>query len=104
MISCQASDQPNSGPVTTDISRVRATMNVDAFPDAIQNTQNRDTEALHLKLDELIHATKGARYSALELEDKSEEQLDAVEAELLKKPQIRRGWRAKEYQQNHHGS
>ena len=27
----------------------------------IQNTQNRDTEALHLKLDELIHATKGAR-------------------------------------------
>jgi low affinity Fe/Cu permease len=53
----------------------------------IQNTQNRDTEALHLKLDELIRATKGARDSAMELEDKSEEQLDAVKAELLKKPQ-----------------
>ena len=51
----------------------------------IQNTQNRDTEALHLKLDELIHATKGARDSAMELEDKSEDQLDAVKAELLKK-------------------
>jgi low affinity Fe/Cu permease len=49
----------------------------------IQNTQNRDTEALHLKLDELIRATKGARDSAMELEDKSEEQLDAVKAELL---------------------
>jgi low affinity Fe/Cu permease len=61
----------------------------------IQNTQNRDTEALHLKLDELIHATKGARDSAMELEDKSEEQLDAIKAELLKKPQIRRGRRTK---------
>ena len=45
----------------------------------IQNTQNRDTEALHLKLDELIRATKGARHSAMELEDKSEEQLDAAQ-------------------------
>jgi low affinity Fe/Cu permease len=51
----------------------------------IQNTQNRDTEALHLKLDELIRVSKGARHSAMELEDKSEEQLDAVKAELLKK-------------------
>jgi low affinity Fe/Cu permease len=56
----------------------------------IQNTQNRDTEALHLKLDELIRATKGAPDSAMELEDKSEEQLDALKAELLKKPQTRR--------------
>jgi low affinity Fe/Cu permease len=61
----------------------------------IQNTQNRDTEALHLKLDELIRATKGARDSAMELEDKSEEQLDAVKAELLKKPQTRRRRRTK---------
>jgi low affinity Fe/Cu permease len=56
----------------------------------IQNTQNRDTEALHLKLDELIHATKGARDSAMKLEDQSEEKLDAIKAELLKKPTTRR--------------
>jgi low affinity Fe/Cu permease len=61
----------------------------------IQNTQNRDTEALQLKLDELIRATKGARHSAMELEDKSEEQLDAVKAELLKKPQTPRRRRPK---------
>ena len=61
----------------------------------IQNTQNRDTEALHLKLDELIHATKGARDSAMALEDKSEEELDAVKAELLKKPRAPRRRRGK---------
>ncbi len=61
----------------------------------IQNTQNRDTEALHLKLDELIRASKGARDSIMDLEDKSEDQLDAVKAELLGKPQTRRRRRSK---------
>ena len=61
----------------------------------IQNTQNRDTEALHLKLDELIRASKGARNSIMDLEDKSEDQLDAVKAELLGKPQTRRRRRSK---------
>ena len=41
----------------------------------IQNTQNRDTAAIHLKLDELIRAVDGARNSAIDLEDKSEEEL-----------------------------
>jgi low affinity Fe/Cu permease len=41
----------------------------------IQNTQNRDTAAIHLKLDELIRAIEGARNSAIDLEDKSEEEL-----------------------------
>ncbi len=61
----------------------------------IQNTQNRDTEALHLKLDELIRVTKGARDSAMALEDKSEEELDAAKAELLKKPRAPRRRRGK---------
>jgi low affinity Fe/Cu permease len=48
----------------------------------IQNTQNRDTEAIQLKLDELIRATKRARNTLLDLEELSEEELDKLREEF----------------------
>jgi low affinity Fe/Cu permease len=45
----------------------------------IQATQNRDATAIHLKLDELIRAVKGARTSLVRLEDFSDEELTALQ-------------------------
>jgi low affinity Fe/Cu permease len=42
----------------------------------IQNTQNRDTAAMQLKLDELIRATQGAHNALLDLEKIDDEQFD----------------------------
>lgn len=48
----------------------------------IQNTQNRDAKAIHLKLDELIRSMRGARNNFLALEDLSEEEMAQLEKEF----------------------
>src|SRR5690348_146870 len=50
----------------------------------IQNTQNRDARAIHLKLDELLRAIGKARNRLVCLEDLSEEELNALQAEFNK--------------------
>jgi low affinity Fe/Cu permease len=47
----------------------------------IQNTQNRDSKALHLKLDELIRSTKTARNAFVDLENLSDSDLDLLDRE-----------------------
>ena len=57
----------------------------------IQNTQNRDSEAMQVKLDELIRATQGAQNALLDLEELEEEELDRIKAgykKFAEKPEV----------------
>src|SRR4029079_4890687 len=49
----------------------------------IQNTQNRDSEAMHLKLDELIRAMRGAHNALLDLEELEDRDLDRIRKDYL---------------------
>ena len=48
----------------------------------IQNTQNRDSKAVQIKLDELIRATKGARQYYIGLEDFTDDELDELDRQF----------------------
>ncbi|PNS09111.1 low affinity iron permease family protein [Solilutibacter silvestris] len=50
----------------------------------IQNTQNRDTDAIQMKLDELILVTRKARNSLLDLEDLDEPEIDRLRSHFVK--------------------
>jgi low affinity Fe/Cu permease len=49
----------------------------------IQNTQNRDSEAVQIKLDEIIRSVKEARNEVLDLEELDEIELDQIRLEYL---------------------
>jgi len=57
----------------------------------IQNTQNRDSEAMQVKLDELIRVTKGAQNALLDLEELEEEELDVMRDKYEKIAERARG-------------
>jgi len=48
----------------------------------IQNTQNRDAHAIHLKLDELIHSIKAARNSLISLENCTDEEIQRLQQDF----------------------
>jgi low affinity Fe/Cu permease len=50
----------------------------------IQNTQNRDSAAMQLKLDELIRALKGAHNELVDLEDMTDRELEEVKSQYTK--------------------
>ena len=50
----------------------------------LQNSQNREATAMHLKLDELIRATRGARNTMIDLDKLTDDQLAALEQEFLR--------------------
>lgn len=50
----------------------------------IQNTQNRDAKAIHLKLDELIRSAQGARNTLVDLEDLSDDELKKLQQEFAR--------------------
>jgi low affinity Fe/Cu permease len=56
----------------------------------IQASQNRDTEALQIKLDELINAIKGTNEALLDLEQLDEKELDRVRKAYLEKAEAAR--------------
>jgi low affinity Fe/Cu permease len=57
----------------------------------IQNTQNRDSEAMQVKLDELIRVAKGAQNALLDLEELEEEELDRIREDYQKIAERARG-------------
>jgi len=50
----------------------------------LQNTQNRDSKAMHVKLDELIASTEGARNRLVNLQDLSDEEVEALRKQFAK--------------------
>lgn len=62
-----------------------ATLNAALMVFIIQNTQNRENKALHLKIDELIRVTKEATNELIAIEEMEEEELEKIKMKIFKK-------------------
>lgn len=62
-----------------------ATLNATLMVFIIQNTQNRESKALHIKIDELIRATEKAENTFIAIEEKEEAEIEKIKMALLKK-------------------
>lgn len=62
-----------------------ATLNAAIMVFIIQNTQNRENKALHLKIDELIRVTKEATTELIAIEEMEEEDLEEIKRKIFKK-------------------
>lgn len=62
-----------------------ATLNAALMVFIIQNTQNRESKALHLKIDELLRVTKQATGELIAIEEQEEEELEAIKRKLFNK-------------------
>jgi low affinity Fe/Cu permease len=62
----------------------------------IQNTQNRDAKAIHLKLDELIHGLRGPHTGFVDLEEMADDELEELEAAFRRLRQ-KKGLSVKEF-------
>lgn len=60
-----------------------ATLNASLMVFIIQNTQNRESRALHLKIDELIRVTKEAENELIAIEEQEEEELEKIRKKLF---------------------
>lgn len=61
-----------------------ATINAALMVFIIQNTQNRENKALHLKIDELIRVTKEATDELIAIEELEEEELEEIKNKIFK--------------------
>ena len=61
-----------------------ATLNAALMVFIIQNTQNRENKALHLKIDELIRVTKEATDELIAIEEMEEEELERIKNKIFK--------------------
>lgn len=62
-----------------------ATLNAALMVFIIQNTQNRENKALHLKIDELIRVTKEATNELIAIEEMEEVELEKIKNKIFKK-------------------
>lgn len=73
-----------------------ATLNATLMVFIIQNTQTRESKALHLKIDELIRVTQEAANELIAIEELEEEELEKIKKKIFESEEnLKKSWRGK---------